>query len=574
MSIISDLRIVTPQEPLAGYRGFSSYPTAYQAAEFPAHGDEIRITGNNQAFFFVSGVKDSAGQIVSVQKNVVALEKLIRNIVSQGTTADERPTFRLQIDADVFENTTQFVAKYQGLRSEQERSKREELLQQEAEIIRTFVNDGGIVGLAKQVLKEDAKRRSGGTELSNAELETISNEFFEKNFRLEGVRTQKPLQFSTWEIKAQDGTFVARQEYKNSTYMVDRPWQLGVNDDLTQLAKSGHKGAQQVLEAVYYTHELDTVDLTKGDRLPSLPVLAKKAPALSDQTPQDLLGGLTVPEWGLLTAASYYADKNGPEGRATNHQAYRQAYLSAMASSTFEIVDSLHDRMTGTTYSGGAAIVAFQDKRTGSLYVSMAGLESDGHTKKQAIGDLFKDAAELILTNGYYQARALVHFMEQLEKKYPDQKKVILSHSMSTKSAMVMAAQYPVILFQPRGISSGALKAIARLRHKLFSTEKRPSQDDVLRSLEDNAVIIKGRQSPWNSSILANTPILANSIPVIHTRTNKHLSLLDDHKADVISAGAASLFGQDFKVTLHPDIAVSREMVSMNRPNKNMTFTA
>lgn len=262
MGIFSDLKTTTDTDP-AGYRGFAGYPSAYQAAEFPAYGKEVRITGNNQAFFFVAGVKDASAQVIDVQPNDTAFKKLIANIIGQGSDADQRPLMRLQIDADVFENPERFVAKYQTLRSEPTQAERERLLGKEAETIRAFVNDGGMYSLVRDAVAGDLKTRSG-TPPTKKQIDGATQEFFAKNFRLEGVRTQQPLQFATWEIASPDGVFQARQEYKNSTYMVERPWQLGLKTELTALGQDGHAGAKQVLDAVSATREMPTTNLTYG----------------------------------------------------------------------------------------------------------------------------------------------------------------------------------------------------------------------------------------------------------------------------------------------------------------------
>lgn len=264
MNIFNDLRAFSPNEQVPGYRGFGSYPSDYQAAQFPAHGDSIRITGNNQAFFFAQGEKNAAGKIVDVKLNTRALEELVANIVGQGATANERPIVRLQIDADVFENPERFIKKYQDLRPEPEQAKREEWLGKEAEIIRDFVNEGGLYSVVKQALQSDAKKRGEDENLNDTALKDRAEEFLRMNFKLEGLRTEQPMQFATWEIISPQGEFAARQEYKNSTSQVDRPWQLGTDPQLSTLAAHGHKGAQQVLDAVIHTGCLEIVTLNNG----------------------------------------------------------------------------------------------------------------------------------------------------------------------------------------------------------------------------------------------------------------------------------------------------------------------
>lgn len=265
MNLFQDLRTVTSEDPFSGYRGFSSYPVAYQATEFPQYGHEIRITGNNQAFFFVSGLKDSgSNQITDVQSNTTHLRKLIKNILSQGNTPQDRPLVRLQIDADVFENPQRFVGKYQNLRSESEQAERERLLGKEATLIRDFVNNGGLVTLVKEAFQQRAIDRQDPFGQTEEKIDRDVRDFLVDNLRLEGVRTTRPLNFATWEIKSPEGTFAARQEYKTSTYMVDRSWQVGTEPELTCLAQQNHSGAQQIQTAVGYTRNLEIVDLTLG----------------------------------------------------------------------------------------------------------------------------------------------------------------------------------------------------------------------------------------------------------------------------------------------------------------------
>lgn len=278
MGIISDLKQGRPldewvaaggaqqnsQEPVSGYRGYDKYPAQFQAAQFPLHGEETRITGNNQAFFFVQGVKGADNQVADIQENTSRLKELIGNIVKQGDTAETRPSMHLQIDADVFENKDRFVDKYQALRAEPDEATRRALLGKEVDIIRNFVQGGGIKNAVKEVFQNNATE-NGGQPLPDTALESLSKQFLEKNFKLEGVKTpDAPLQFATWEVVSGQDVFLARQEYKNSTHMTERPWQLGTELELSQLAGAGHTGAQQVITAATHTRDLETIDLTFG----------------------------------------------------------------------------------------------------------------------------------------------------------------------------------------------------------------------------------------------------------------------------------------------------------------------
>lgn len=249
-----DLKTTTPP----GYCGYAGYPVAYQAAEFPALGRMVRITGSNQAFFFVRGVKNG-DQVVDIEPNTSALNKLIHVILDQGASATQRPLMRLQIDADVCEDPAAFVDKYQSHRPEKDETARRFLLGKEAELIRSFIIDGGLRALAKKCLREHAEKHGGPAQDA---LENAVTDFFTHNFHMEGVRTAHALQFATWDITTHDGTrFAARQEYKDSTYMVNRPWQLGLEPQLSALAEKNHEGARQILYAVDYTRDLQTINL-------------------------------------------------------------------------------------------------------------------------------------------------------------------------------------------------------------------------------------------------------------------------------------------------------------------------
>lgn len=243
---------------VSGYKGYDSYPVAFQAADFPKYGN-TRITGNSQAFFFVEGIKKD-GQVVDIQLQTKHLKTLIANTLQ----AEDRPQVSLQIDADVFENPEVYVDKYQKLRSEPEEATRRELLGKEAQMIREFVNEGGIKALVKETMQELAEARNGKKLPENA-LETMADGFLKNNFHLEGLRTQEPLQFATWEVETSQGQLLARQEYKDSTYMADRPWQIGLAEELNQLKEKGHTGAEQVIEATDHTRDLPKIELTHGN---------------------------------------------------------------------------------------------------------------------------------------------------------------------------------------------------------------------------------------------------------------------------------------------------------------------
>ncbi|HEU5048495.1 MAG TPA: hypothetical protein VFT64_11710 [Rickettsiales bacterium] len=202
---------------------------------------------------------------MDIEANTAALKALVLNIVERGVTAAKRPSVRLQIDADVFENPERFVTKYQALRSEPDEETRRYLLGKEAETIRNFVESGEMRKVISDVIGTEAEERNGYT-LPPLALSKRVDEFLEKNFRLEGVRTEQALPFATWEIKSEEGTFLARQEYSHSTYMTDRPWQLGIEQELSVLAGKGHSGASQVLEAAEHTRNLETVNLTHGQQ--------------------------------------------------------------------------------------------------------------------------------------------------------------------------------------------------------------------------------------------------------------------------------------------------------------------
>ena len=46
---------------VAGYKESSAYPSGFNAANFPLDGTEVRMTGNNMAFFFASPEKKHLG---------------------------------------------------------------------------------------------------------------------------------------------------------------------------------------------------------------------------------------------------------------------------------------------------------------------------------------------------------------------------------------------------------------------------------------------------------------------------------------------------------------------------------
>ena len=169
----------------------------------------------------------------------------------------------MQIDADVFENPDKFAGKYQAMRPEAEESTRKDLLLQEAAIISGFVNNGGLKALVTEAFRTEEPG------LTEPAYDAKADEFLNNNFRLEGVQTEKPLNYATWEITSREGVFMARQEYKISTDKFDRSWQVGVDPELSALAQKKHTGAQQILEAVDHTRNLPKVDLTSGYALPN-----------------------------------------------------------------------------------------------------------------------------------------------------------------------------------------------------------------------------------------------------------------------------------------------------------------
>ena len=173
-----------------GYQESDRYPAAFQVVDFPKFADVVRITGNNQAFFFARAEKDSEGNITGIVEDTKNLKSLIREIYDSGNSPDSRTKFHMQIDADVFNNPDAFIQKYQSLRAEPTLEKREELLGQEVKIIKDFVENDGIHTLVKEVISE-ARRETvtDGTNRSLPEpvLNALATKFLTENFKLEGV---------------------------------------------------------------------------------------------------------------------------------------------------------------------------------------------------------------------------------------------------------------------------------------------------------------------------------------------------------------------------------------------------
>ena len=90
------------------------------------------------------------------------------------------------------------------------------------------------------MLQQDALKRSGN-ELPTSAIDALADRFTTENFRLEGVKTEQPLKFATWEVKGWQGTddtLLARQEYDKDTLMTERRWKLGRKSVIDQLANS------------------------------------------------------------------------------------------------------------------------------------------------------------------------------------------------------------------------------------------------------------------------------------------------------------------------------------------------
>ena len=229
-----------------------------EVQEFPKHADYACITGNNLAFFFVE-TENAVLQGADPWLDTFFLEELIKNIVAQDSIAALRPTIILQVDADLFENQARFVEKYQHLRPESDKATREKILAKEAELIRDFVNQGGIRALVQKSLTDAFQNDDTGS----------VDECLASNFKLFGLRTEKPLRFSLWDVSAsEEKAVIVQQYYTPHTASTQRFTIAGMKKSVMALAREGceegFEEATRLFEATDLIANLPTIDLTNG----------------------------------------------------------------------------------------------------------------------------------------------------------------------------------------------------------------------------------------------------------------------------------------------------------------------
>jgi hypothetical protein len=162
--------------------------------------------------------------------------------------------FTLTLDADVREDRTRFVEKYQALRPEEEATGRA-LLAKEAELIEGFLQNGGMLELAKEVVSE-------GNNLPPQVIEALAQGFLDRQFHVEGVQTDRALEAAVWQVdNSQGGQLQARQNYDIGTTNTDRKWLLGTQPQVEQLRASGHEGATVLSRAVEEMNNLPRINL-------------------------------------------------------------------------------------------------------------------------------------------------------------------------------------------------------------------------------------------------------------------------------------------------------------------------
>lgn len=132
------------------------------------------------------------------------------------------------------------------------------------DIIKEFINNDGIRKTAKEVISEK------NPQANNPQLEVLTDKFLKNNFRLEGVETNEPLVHAVWQVEAKkpDGTNNGRlegiQKYYTDDKKWDGSWQIGSQPELDKLARDGHKGAKEIIDAVKKIDTMNTIDMTNG----------------------------------------------------------------------------------------------------------------------------------------------------------------------------------------------------------------------------------------------------------------------------------------------------------------------
>ena len=273
-------------------------------------------------------------------------------------------------------------------------------------------------------------------------------------------------------------------------------------------------------------------------------------------TPQEAMFGLPAQDIALALIAPYYANKDGPEGRATNHADYADAYREAMGpNGSFEIVDSFSDRQrrpgTRTPGYGGAAIVVLKHKATGRTVVCMAGLESDGRDadgkpKQGAMNDLMQDLVDLTLRELRPQTAALAKVLNDLGPDEQGRKPLIVGHSLAARPVRAMIANgYEGVVFEGRPTSAKELGLIAD--HAEMTGKTRPTEHQVLYDLKHRCIEIRGASAnPWNTHTLPGAPTIAAGSKTYEVSyeaagVTPTMQKLRDHQVDYAMAAAAGL---------------------------------
>lgn len=208
-----------------GLHATDNYPAQFQALDFPrlAGDGEVKMLGNNQAFFFVRNPKGNTDPDC-IELDTKNLKTLMQNVRENGTT------FHLLLDADIIDNPDRFVEKYHSLRPEKDEALAKAMLGQEAKLIGDFVKGGGVRELAKEVIREQ-------NALPEKAVEMLADRFITDQFHVKGVQVEKALEAAVWAVDAPTGRLTARQQYDRSTENTQRTWLLGVEPEVKALAR-------------------------------------------------------------------------------------------------------------------------------------------------------------------------------------------------------------------------------------------------------------------------------------------------------------------------------------------------
>jgi hypothetical protein len=167
----------------------------------------------------------------------------------------------LILDADVIDNPARFAEKYAPLRPEPlEQAKA--LLQREAELIGDFIQSGGVLKLAKEIFAESPH-------LPADHVAKAAEHFTRRQFVVEGVTCDHPLESAVWRVDAPDGKLLAQQHYTPATETKSRGWHLGTEPEVKALAQERNVDALGLAKSAELLDRLPKRNLSPQVQTPS-----------------------------------------------------------------------------------------------------------------------------------------------------------------------------------------------------------------------------------------------------------------------------------------------------------------